>query len=237
MTKRGLRNALLEGVLDPHVYALDILRLWEIAADPGTIYVYQRIDGSLLRFSIAGTSDQLERNDLLFVGVGNTFVDVQRLLVLGTDLVDETVHIVSGRRNNVRVATLVYDPTPLAKHPNPNVLIIGAAAVHLFDPYITPVTKVEGLFGLCVVGHVGGTRRAARVSKRGSLLFRPPSCASSLSHSLFVSIRTRTTPTMVAQAIVLSSWPLCRKSNGVVSSFLSALTSSTGIDDSHFLSS
>src|SRR6202012_4217524 len=50
---------------------------------------------------------------LFFVGAGNTFVAVQRLLVLGADLVDETVHVVSGRRNNVRIATLVYDPTPV----------------------------------------------------------------------------------------------------------------------------
>ena len=93
---------------------MDILRLWEIAADTGTIYVYQRIDGPLLlRFSIAGTSDQLERNDLLLVAVGNTFVAVQGLLVLGADLVDETIHVVTGRRYDIGIATLVYDPTPV----------------------------------------------------------------------------------------------------------------------------
>ena len=92
---------------------MDILRLWEIAADMGSIYVYQRIDGPLLCFSIAGTSDQLERNDLLFVVVGNTFVAVQGLLVLGADLVDETIHVVSGRRHDIGIATLVYDPTPV----------------------------------------------------------------------------------------------------------------------------
>jgi hypothetical protein len=110
----GLRNALLEGVLDRHVYAVDILRLWEIAAGTGNINVYQRIDDTLLiRFSITGTSDQLERNDPLFVVVGNTFVAVQRLLVLRADLVDDTIHVVSGRRNNGGIASLVYDPTPV----------------------------------------------------------------------------------------------------------------------------
>lgn len=104
-----LRNPLLQGVLDRCVYAVDILRLREIAVGSGNIYVYQRIDGTL---PIARTSDQLERNDPLFVVVGNSFVDVQRLLVLGADLVDETIHVVSGRRNDGRVTILVYDPTP-----------------------------------------------------------------------------------------------------------------------------
>jgi hypothetical protein len=76
----GLRNALLQSVLDCHVHGMG---------------------GSLLRFSIAGTSDQLERKDLLFVVVGNTFVAVQRLLVLGADFVDETIDVVSGRRNDI----------------------------------------------------------------------------------------------------------------------------------------
>ena len=71
------------------------------------------MDGSLLRFSIAGTSDQLERKDLLFIFVGKTFVAVQRLLVLGADFVDETIDAVSGRRNNIGKTTLVYDPTPV----------------------------------------------------------------------------------------------------------------------------
>jgi len=97
--------------------------------------------------------------NLLFVVVGNTFVAVQRLLVLGADLVDETIYVVPGGRDDIGIATMVYHPTPLGEDSNPNVLVIGAAAVHLVYPHVTPVTKVDGSFvGLDIIGHVRGVR-------------------------------------------------------------------------------
>jgi hypothetical protein len=43
----GLRDAFLEAVLEPHVYAMDILSLWDIAAGTVEVYVYQCIYGFL----------------------------------------------------------------------------------------------------------------------------------------------------------------------------------------------
>ena len=70
------------------------------------------------------------------------------------------------------------------EYTKPNVLVIGAAAVHLFYPYITPVTKVESRLdsaGLGVVGHAAVQGKASLCVISGSLLFRVPGFVASLS--------------------------------------------------------
>ena len=110
----GLRNAHLEGVFESLVHAIDIFRLWDTAAGTDEVNVYQRIYGPLrIPLSASGRLDQLDGNNPLLVVMGGPFVLVQGLLVLGTELVYGTIYIVPGGRNDVGVAPLINDPTPL----------------------------------------------------------------------------------------------------------------------------
>lgn len=110
----GLRNALLKRVLESHVYPVDILCLWDIATGIDEVYIYQRIYGFIRsRLVVTGGRDELDRNDPLFVDEGGPFALVEGLLILRTELVQETIHMVSRGRNDIRVASLVNDPTPV----------------------------------------------------------------------------------------------------------------------------
>ena len=54
----GLRNALLQGVLHCHVYAMDIFRLWDVRGSIDEIYVYEGLNGFLRgRLTVAGRGD------------------------------------------------------------------------------------------------------------------------------------------------------------------------------------
>ncbi len=110
----GLRNAHLKYVLESHVHPVDILCLWDIATGIDEVYIYQRIYGFLRsRLAVTGGRDELDRNDPLFIDKGNPFALVEGLLILRTELVQETIHTVSRGRNDIRVASLVNDPTPV----------------------------------------------------------------------------------------------------------------------------
>jgi hypothetical protein len=93
---------------------MDILRLWDIGASPDDVYVYEGMYGFLRgRLTVAGRRSQLDWNGPLLVHMGDPFVLVQGGLVLGTELVYETEYIVSRGRNDICVAPLVNDPTPI----------------------------------------------------------------------------------------------------------------------------
>jgi hypothetical protein len=110
----GLRDAFLEAVLEPHVYAMDILSLWDIAAGTVEVYVYQCIYGFLRsRVFAAVRRSKLDWDGPLLVHIGSSFVLVQGCLILRIELVHEAIHTVTGRRNDICVASLIDDPTPM----------------------------------------------------------------------------------------------------------------------------
>lgn len=43
----GLRNASLKGVIESHVYPMDIFRPWDVAGGIGEVYIYHHIRSSL----------------------------------------------------------------------------------------------------------------------------------------------------------------------------------------------
>jgi hypothetical protein len=93
---------------------MDILRLWDIGASIDDVYVYEGMYCFLRGcLTVAGRHDQLDRNGPLLVHMGSPFVLVQGGLVLGVELVYETAYMVSRRRNDICVALLVNDPTPI----------------------------------------------------------------------------------------------------------------------------
>jgi hypothetical protein len=111
----GLGYAFLEGVIDSHVYPMDIFRPWDVAVGTGEVYIYHRIYGSLRsRLVVAGGrgDSEFDRNDPLVVDIGKTLAHVQGLPVLGTDFVQGTIDIVPRGRNDICVASLVNDPAP-----------------------------------------------------------------------------------------------------------------------------
>ena len=110
----GLRNASLKGVPDSHVYPMDIFRHWGVASGTVKVYINHPIYSSLRSRLVAGGRGDLEldRNDPLVIDKGKPLTLVQDLLVLRTELVQGTIHMVPRGRNDICVASLVNDPTP-----------------------------------------------------------------------------------------------------------------------------
>jgi hypothetical protein len=95
---------------------MDILRLWDIGASIGEVYVYEGIYGFLRgRLTVAGRRGQLYWNGPLLVVMRSPFIPVQGGLVLGIELVYETEYMVSRGRDDICITPLVNDPTPIRK--------------------------------------------------------------------------------------------------------------------------
>jgi hypothetical protein len=129
---------------------MDIFRLWDIGAGRDGVDVYEGIDGILRgRLTIAGIRPWLNWMDPLIVDTSSLFVYVQGRLVVWAELEYEAVDIVSRGRDDIRVTSLVNDPTPrvrgrdrckasreilgppVVQHCSPYEFVPWAASVHL----------------------------------------------------------------------------------------------------------